>query len=118
MELASKEKVKTRKASDTPKAPPSPLGSDSEDEYREALPDFLPSQWNIGKKTIKASVPRVNSLFWSLNDGFVSQIFHRILEIDEQTDDSVMEASQKKGQIRWTDFERLRLFHVSFLTSS
>lgn len=36
------------------------------------------------------------------------KIFHKVLDLDEQTKDTA-DVAEKKGQVRWGDFERVRV---------
>ncbi|KAF9026052.1 hypothetical protein BDZ89DRAFT_1067890 [Hymenopellis radicata] len=77
---SAKEKVKTRKeAGETENVEVSEV--DEEDEEAE-LPDALPLDFKLPKKVWK--------------------MFTRLLDRDENSDDN----SQKKGQVRWGDFEK------------
>ncbi|KAJ7449674.1 hypothetical protein FB451DRAFT_1287634 [Mycena latifolia] len=79
---ALKEKIKTKAAQ--PESVVPDTAEDEETPQEPEYPDVLPVEFKIGKKVMK--------------------IFHRILE-DDPKDDST-NGDQKKGQVRWGDFER------------
>ncbi|KAJ7091324.1 hypothetical protein B0H15DRAFT_835479 [Mycena belliarum] len=78
-----KEKIKT-KAARVESAVSEEIGEEDDEAPEPEYPDVLPIEFKIGKKVMK--------------------IFHRILE-DDPKDDST-DSGQKKGQVRWGDFER------------
>ncbi|KAJ6591621.1 hypothetical protein DFH09DRAFT_1137538 [Mycena vulgaris] len=79
---APKEKKKTKAALQS--IAPDPEEDNIDGVPEPEYPDVLPVEFKIGKKVMK--------------------IFHRILE-DDPDDDST-NPDQKKGQVRWGDFER------------
>ncbi|KAJ7668353.1 hypothetical protein B0H17DRAFT_1018509 [Mycena rosella] len=81
--FAPKEKIKT-KAVQSPGSVVPDTEEDLEETPEPEYPDVLPLEFKIGKKVMK--------------------LFHRILE--DGPEDDATNSDQKKGQVRWGDFER------------
>lgn len=49
------------------------------------------------------------SFFAGVKSRLDMKIFHKVLDLDEQTKGTA-DVAEKKGQVRWGDFERVRVF--------
>lgn len=100
---SSKEKVKTRKAPEFGQAQVTPRTLFEDEEDAVNFPDMLPTEYKLGKKVMKV-LPgfQVQKYVFLIQ----SQVFHRILD---PANDGEEEGSDglKKGQVRWTEFEKV-----------
>lgn len=110
-----KKKKKTRKATDSVSEIKEPqvvveevVESDEADRF-DALPDVLPAEFKLGKKTLNVGFDGRLSFFSLRGAKFClgTKIFHKVLDLDEHTKDTA-DVAEKKGQVRWGDFERVR----------